>query len=303
MELDKISSPNDWEYFAKGAANVLFKYTGSNAFLTSKLLRLRISKSNLIPTEILYKFLELKCKPIFQDNLIECEFVRISDEFVQQLQSPVEIGNDLGGLLLPNMLSGDFSSLNLSKWFQLHYDIGIKQVILEIKPKWLYKCVSNYCRTCSLSQMRGYARHFCPLDFVYDPDCLIDDLFSRVPEDILEVIESRVVCIRTLLKEYLCQQDNIFQQLAKLQEIKTSRDVIENLTCANDVSDSLSFIMTLRDVGVFLKFQPNHPITCKIYDLDLKPNEKYSHWVKVEQNLQPYYNSTNENWKYCKRRT
>ncbi|KAF6071312.1 Inositol-pentakisphosphate 2-kinase family protein [Candida albicans] len=40
-------------------------------------------------------------------------------------------------------------------------------------------------------------------------------------------------------------------------------------------------------------------ITCNIYDLDLKSKMKYKHWLKVENDLQEIYNSSNPNWRYC----
>ena len=40
-------------------------------------------------------------------------------------------------------------------------------------------------------------------------------------------------------------------------------------------------------------------ITCNIYDLDLKSKMKYKHWLKVENDLQEIYNSSNPNWRCC----
>ena len=115
------------------------------------------------------------------------------------------------------------------------------------------------------------------------------------------------------------------------------------MTSYSDVSQNLSLVMTLRDVGLFIKIEKfdkttiytSHNniknvyrindnksngtkdqdqeigtndeedndekflITCNIYDLDLKSKMKYKHWLKVENDLQEIYNSSNPNWRYC----
>ena len=72
MEISKITSPEDWEYFAKGAANILFKYTGNNDYLKRKLLRLRLLKQEeeYISTCELYDFIELRCMIYFLIKLL-----------------------------------------------------------------------------------------------------------------------------------------------------------------------------------------------------------------------------------------
>lgn len=81
--------------------------------------------------------------------------------------------------------------------------------------------------------------------------------------------------------------------------------------------------MTLRDVGLFIKFEKYNKynnihnshnninnlinlegygkflLTCNIYDLDLKSKLKYKHWLDTEEKLQSIYNSSNPDWRHC----
>ncbi|KAG7666029.1 IPK1 [[Candida] subhashii] len=296
MELSKLTPPHDWVYFKRGAANILFKYIGPNDYFFNKLLRIRFSL------------------------ILEIQLIVLTSEFVSQLDSRGHqlMNNEQYGLLIPNILYDEqLKYVELSKYCQLYYSDN-NQVIFEIKPKWLYDNVStNYCRNCSLSQYRGYQRHFCPLDLLY-PETInvaLDDIFSAIPQEVLSQIS---LPIYDLFKRYLQDPQNIFQKLKQYQS-KSTQSIL-NLTSSEDVSEDLSLVMTLRDVGIFIKFEPHtsseggdeqhvtelpqgkYNIICNIYDLDLKSNLKYTHWIKVEQELQPIYNSHNENWKYCIRR-
>lgn len=328
MEISKITKPEEWKYFAKGAANILFQYTGTNDYLRHKLLRLRLIKEDdeYISTCELYDFVELRCKHLFPNLIIDIQLVVLTQEFVNNLYSNGSklMVNERYGLLIPNILDGEDTKVELSKNCNLYYDNDFDAITLEMKPKWLYDNKDdNYCRTCLLNQLRGYKRHFCPLDLLYDDtiDNGIEDLFSAVPTQLLTQINNQIP-IKKLFKIFLTNPNNIFQQLKQYQKINDKNDLIENLTSPNDVSTNLSLVMTLRDVGLFLKFEKYNPsnnshnshnninniitidnekylLTCSIYDLDLKSKTKYKHWLDIEHKLQPIYKSSNPNWRYC----
>lgn len=330
MEIAKTTSYNEWKYFAKGAANILLKYTGSNDYLKHKLLRVRLLKADeeYISTCELYDFIELKCKPLFPNLIIDVQLVVLDFEFVKNLDTngnPIML-KEKYGLLLPNILDGIYDKLHLSKHSQLYIDQSYDSIIFEMKPKWLYDNYdNNYCRTCLLSQSKNYNRHFCPLDFLYSDtiDTGLNDLFSFIPKDIMDNISLNKMPIKQLFMKFLFDPNNVFQKLKQYQKINKSQDLIQNLKSKNDVSPELSLIMTLRDIGLFIKFEKydmkndvhnlhnnlaniyhienygKFLITCNIYDLDLKSSTKYSHWLKVEDKLTPIYNSDNPNWRHC----
>ncbi|ODV70051.1 hypothetical protein HYPBUDRAFT_236835 [Hyphopichia burtonii NRRL Y-1933] len=360
MEISKITSPNDWIYFAKGNANILFKYTGNNDYLRHKLLRVRLLKEDdqYISTCELYDFIELRCKHLFPQQIIDIQLIVLTTDFVNQLDNH---GNQLMlkeryGLLIPNILDGNYTKQFLSKnchlyignnnpfnyddQFQNEYSQNnindfstnnkIDLVIFEIKPKWLYdNTSSNYCRTCLLNILKGYSRHFCPLDLLY-PETIdegLEDIFSVIPKELLTTIEEiNRIPLKQLFKIFLSNPNSVFQRLKEYQRINNKNDLIKNLTSIDDVSQNLSLVMTLRDVGLFIKFEKYDKynnihnsqnninnlitienygkflLTCNIYDLDLKSKLKYKHWLDIEEKLQSIYNSSNPNWRYCIKR-
>lgn len=421
MEISKITSPNDWIYFAKGNANILFKYTGNNDYLRHKLLRVRLLKEDdqYISTCELYDFIELRCKHLFPQQIIDIQLIVLTTDFVNQLDNH---GNQLMlkeryGLLIPNILDGNYTKQFLSKNCHLYignnnpfnyddqfqneysqnninghkldqndsndtiptnnlnnslttnnnYPTNTKQpdspnhphrnivnddrnniinhvsslkdfstnnkidlVIFEIKPKWLYdNTSSNYCRTCLLNILKGYSRHFCPLDLLY-PETIdegLEDIFSVIPKELLTTIEEiNRIPLKQLFKIFLSNPNSVFQRLKEYQRINNKNDLIKNLTSIDDVSQNLSLVMTLRDVGLFIKFEKYDKynnihnsqnninnlitienygkflLTCNIYDLDLKSKLKYKHWLDIEEKLQSIYNSSNPNWRYCIKR-
>lgn len=336
MEISKITRPSDWVYFAKGSANMLFKYAGANDYLRHKLLRVRLLKqtSQYISTCELYDFIELECKRLFPHEIVEVLLVVLTTDFVNRLDSK---GNKLMlleryGLLIPNILDGDYQKHLLSKKCLLYYNrIGPQHatlsVIFEIKPKWLYDNYStNYCRTCLLNQLRGCSRHFCPLDFLYPEriNQVLADIFAPVPPPVMTHIEiNNRIPVKALFKAYLADPDNVFRQLKRYQCIYSQKDLIRNLLSEQDVLKRLSLVMTLRDVGLFIKFEKydafNHChtshnnvhriisvegygeflVTCSIYDLDLKSNAKFKHWIDTEKHQASVCNSHNPDWPHC----
>lgn len=336
MEISKITSPSEWVYFAKGNANILFKYTGNNDYLRHKLLRVRLLKEDkqYILTCELYDFIELSCKHLFPEQIVDIQLVVLTSDFINLLDNK---GNALMvreryGLLIPNILDRNYTKCSLLKNCQLYYyqlpNNTIELAIFEIKPKWFYdNKSSNYCRTCLLNQLKGFERHFCPLDLLYKETMEegINDIFRPIPNDLLVTMEESKFPLRTLFQLFLDNPENVFQKLKQYQRINNKNDLIKNLTSINDVLLNLLLIMTLRDVGLFIKFEkynmlnnvhnsqnnkhnimevPGYGkfvITCNIYDLDLKSNMKYKHWLEVEQKLQNINNSSNPNWKFCVR--
>lgn len=336
MEISKITSPSEWVYFAQGNANILFKYSGSNDYLRHKLLRVRLLKEHdqYISTCELYDFIELKCKDLFPRQIVDVQLVVLTTDFVNALdnkESRVML-TERYGLLIPNILDGDYSELTLSKKCLLFYDHcgpndKTNSVIFEIKPKWLYDNYScNYCRTCLLNQLRGLRRHFCPLDLLYPEriDIGLCDIFEPIPPDILHRIQvENGIPLKKLFRNFLLDPKNVFRQLKQYQRINSKNDLIKNLSSKEDVLQKLSLVMTLRDVGLFIKFEKfdsnnnshtsHHNIrnviavdghgkflvTCNIYDLDLKSNAKYRHWIDIEQRLRHIHNSKNPQWRPC----
>ncbi|KAG7195907.1 Inositol-pentakisphosphate 2-kinase [Scheffersomyces spartinae] len=279
MEIHKVASPQDWVYFAKGAANILFEYKGTNDFLKNKLLRLRMNNKDekeYILTCSLFDFVELKCKQLFELlEITDMQLVVLTPEFLRQLDTN---GTELKesekyGFLIPNNVPSDFIKLKGTKNFCLFYNES--SVIAEIKPKWLYDNYNtNYCRSCLLVQLRqglNSKRHFCPLDLLYPQTInrVVDDMFGIFSEeDLARLYDKTKIDIKQLFALYLKDSDNIFQKLKHFQAAKDSSTYLRNVSDAEHVPDDLLLMMTLRDVGLFLKFDKSQQ---KRPETDLEP--------------------------------
>lgn len=325
--------PSDWQYFAKGNANALFEYTGSNETFIGQLLRLRLEKSLelYVSVEELNEFIKNTCEPLFPGQLVGTQMISIPLEFRDQLCHPgcKLMPSENHGFLMMNVRHGDFKSYKLLKYCSLHVETKqmentedtIKSVLFEFKPKWLYDPTSIYCRTCLLKLLKGLDRHFCCNDLTKAETIErgVSDMISAIPDQINKKIVRDEFPLSSLVELFARRPDNILQKLKK-NEIVGEKDSIIALTSAHDVLDRLSLVMTLRDVGLFLKFkvvdrkhynQPKggdvyltetmgrtYETTSYIYDLDLKSSERFGHWKATEETLQSYYNCTS-NWPPC----
>ncbi|OBA23925.1 hypothetical protein METBIDRAFT_37143 [Metschnikowia bicuspidata var. bicuspidata NRRL YB-4993] len=318
MDITQISNPSEWRFVARGNANAVYQYNGLKKQLKRKVLRMRIKKSleQYVPTLELYNFLSVKCEQKLQKYILETELVKVTPRFISELETQgfELMASEHFAFLMDNILYGEFDTFELSKNCKLHLQESppceLKSIILELKPKWLYDCKTNYCRNCSLNQYRNLERHFCPLDFlkVNSIGKGINDFLSKVPKN-SKIVDIASNELRGLLGAYLARLDNVFQTIKVLQEIKDTNDIICNVKCKDDISDDLLFAMTLRDVGVFLiftKFIPEeknetlgYTVTAHVYDLDLKLREKYEYWKATDLLLEDYYNACNKQWSIC----
>lgn len=337
MEMRKHMSPSnladcsadDWLYFAEGNANVLFMYNGPLEYMKGKLLRIRkrSDAEDYNSTLNLYKFMQERCEVLLPLLIVPHELVSLKPSFLRQLSNRhTELKLDEPfGLLVSNVVYGPYEKQILSKHSSLYVTKPIDNmetgasVILELKPKWLQYANSLYCRTCLVSQARGYERHFCPLDLI-SPDRIdhaIVDIMSRVDP---HIEESSRIPLSSLFRAYLMETNNVFRTLYEIQQTRHSADLLENIKSKDDVLDDLLMMMTLRDVGVFLKFKENnnresilanaftftvagnaYRVEAYIYDLDLKSKLKFNHWRTTEMQISKIKNRTNPLWRHCAR--
>lgn len=339
-----LTSPSDWQYFAKGNANALFEYTGPNDTFKGQLLRLRLEKELdlYVSVEKLNNFIQKTCEPLFPGQLVGTQMINVPPEFRDQLTvTKCKLMNsETHGFLMMNIRKGNFENYKLLKYCSLHVETKgsetkegketratedeeskILSVLFELKPKWLYDPSTIYCRTCLLKQLKGLDRHFCCNDLTRAEtiDRGVMDVISAIPIKLIEKIEQSRFPLSHLLTMFAQRPQNILHKLKK-NEIVGEGDEILSLNSASDVLDRLSLVMTLRDVGLFLKFKVvdkedyKQPIggdaflteingeiyetTSYIYDLDLKSSERFEHWKATEMELQGYYNCESD-WPPC----
>lgn len=320
------TSPDQWQFFAKGNANILFRYMGPNQSLKATLLRLRLNKDKetYVSTRDVKYFMDNIRKDLCLQEIVESELITVDLSFLQKLNTR---GNELmlsesHGILLLDVLHGYDHHDLLSKHCTLHIKeqgSKVQSIVVELKPKWLYDNRQNYCRTCLLFQLKGKDRHFCPLDLLHFNAVPkgVSDLLSKTSQSSQTLLALGRIPISSILVEYFQSKANILLKLKQEQDNLDDGVRLSEITQESQVLDKLALRMTLRDVGVFLVIclsdnlqdvgQNNvivdgfgtFRIQPYIYDLDLKSKSRYQHWVETEKKLQPVYNSTHPNWEYC----
>lgn len=325
--------PSDWKFFAKGNANALFAYSGDNTHFHGKLIRVRLQKDPelYVPVEKLNTYIQQKCEPLFPGQIVGTQMIELPDEFRNQLETVdfALMPSETKGFLMDNVCQGPHKIHRLLKYCKLHVGSSAKKssnygcmtsVLLELKPKWLYMPKDVYCRTCLLKQLKGLERHFCCIDLLQEEksNSVVADLVSAVPLDVQKELAESGFPLFKLIVAFVKRKDNLLHKLMHHQSLD-EKDSILGLSCEQDVLDKLSLAMTLRDVGMFLKMRKmddgekiledgdafvverkghTFEVTSYIYDLDLKPKARYTHWKAVEEKLQKFYKE-NSDWPPC----
>ncbi|VVT46164.1 uncharacterized protein SAPINGB_P001078 [Magnusiomyces paraingens] len=205
-----LSDSSEWTFFAEGAANIIYKYIGSEPCYKGKLLRLRKDIPGNPTTLEVWEFLQKDVLPIIGDYYVGMDLVKINSDFVngmlnktategQRLDAPVS-NKETHAFVMENVLNGDSDGLEYSKGkikggieYFLGYDGNkqLKEVVFEFKPKWLlpsptttsekhkheFKVTGEVirCRTCSLSYQRDKPVVLCPLDLVSDDYAVLEN--------------------------------------------------------------------------------------------------------------------------------
>lgn len=170
-----LEDSSNWEFFAEGAANIIYKYNEHGNYTEKfhgKLLRLRKKIEGNPTTLEVHKFLEDKIVPVLGDYYVNMELVKLTDEFKAGLQQLRPDGNQRLDAPFNDKEEYGFlmdSTLDLHKNYPHHFksdgisyflgylpieescqeqlnpdnsgshslDNKYKEVVVEFKPKWL----------------------------------------------------------------------------------------------------------------------------------------------------------------------
>ncbi|ODV96339.1 hypothetical protein PACTADRAFT_33511 [Pachysolen tannophilus NRRL Y-2460] len=317
----------EWVYFSSGNANILLKYVGnSDPNLTKKLLRLkRVGNKNCderIKSDLLKDyFLHSKCIELSSKFLLDLNHKLIKTN--PELAVPASTNGEIllisifarnHGILMPNLLNEVNNTVHLGNHLKVHY--GDSELVLEMKPKWLYNLKTRNCRNCCLSKYRGKQIINCPLDLLCENK--IPNWSKRIVQKLRDSEHSinYINSLELILTEFF-MKNKIIGYLFMLQNryYDSSRESynrrILNLKSADEVPIELIESQTLRDVTLFLNIHSlsrnNYDIVkdtvdkpktlisinndsffevdCKLIDLDLKTSLKFEYWKETELKL------------------
>lgn len=261
----------------RGNANILVDY-GDPKWLYRCCVRFPDSlKKNNEYTVRNFEYISGKVHPILGDALCPMEMIVISldslgpliSQFISEIDDTMVIV-----LKILNLKSQKFhTTLYADHFTKLFSSSHNSHILMEFKPKWLHNPFA-YCRNCTHNILKGREMRYCYAAVLSDASYLTE-IFkeAKVPHRFISDVVS-----------YFGKEGNILQKLFNLQK-KLSLQSLADISCEEDVSSSLLLEMALRDVTCFLAWQTSGELSCQIVDVDLKPKEKWGHWVATDRKL------------------
>lgn len=322
MPVEEELKPEDWEYFAEGAANMILKsrlpqYSGT-------LLRVRKYVEGSPSTVRVNEFYQKNVIPILGDYYVGTRLVNLSQGFVktinerepaetQRNDTPLDDAEEHAFLmesafdsnLKTNTVKIKSSLLTLCST----PDNGeLQEVVLEFKPKWLLKSPNSgeqsiRCRTCALAFKRGKKPGICPLDLVSDDYDIVFRSFERYLDGASEYVPNKFpladIVATALFRSPLLGKLKKLQQLDKrgiLGYNNTGEELDEDFLVATAARDCTMFVSVRCKLDVKTGKESDKCVNVggkefvvglKLADIDLKnPSKaKREYWAGIERSL------------------
>ncbi|CAN6640863.1 hypothetical protein TRVA0_018S01486 [Trichomonascus vanleenenianus] len=296
--------PGNWQYFAEGAANVLFQYSGSDPELKKRLLRLRKNCRGAPSTQQLYCFAEAHLEPFLGQYIVPVELVLISRDLLRALAHYGINADETHALLVDLVGSGPTHILKLANCAVQPCE---RSLVVEFKPKWLLQSPNapgnaQRCRTCALRRKRGKPSGFCPLDLGSDDPSRVSKAVSALFEGYAPAAITAPRLIASVT-QFILRSD-----LIKELKLMQSWDTKGILGYGVELPVDFLVAMTCRDCTVFLEIDledvdryddredfmaidlqdggPMVYIRGRLIDLDFKSiSHKRQYWTGIEQSL------------------
>lgn len=264
----------------KGNANVLIDY-GDPDWLYRCCVRFQdsLKRNNEYSMENM-QYIQRSVKIILKDLLCPMEPTELPleslegvlDEYVSNLDDSKVVV-----FLVPNLKPRCLERIAYADHFtQIYTSTDSSQVLLEIKPKWLYSPYA-YCRNCSHNKLKGRESRYCYSKLNRDPLHL---------NELLAGAGDLPPKFKADLALYLAQGTNVLAVLYEAQKELTHAS-LSGIDRIADVSSNMLLAMTLRDVTCFIEWRSDaDALRVNVVDVDLKPREKYLHWRETERALE-----------------
>lgn len=292
--LDTIN-PQEWNYIGSGSANVVLGYIGNNEDLKGMVVRLRLSKSHISTKEI-YDYLNSAQFNELKRYIPKMTIHKVGSHGILSFQSILDdIGMKLSikptdeyVLLMRNIFQfpiQDYQRIELNKYYKFFFHKTNKEIVFELKPKWLYNLPEGYktCRNCIIAQSKGQSFIICHLKLLGNENTL-----SQWCEEINNELKKRglQLDLKEKLQESLLENHDLFKRIASIQNRINIHERLESLNSETDVNDELCFAMTIRDLSILIKLNTGETY---IVDLDKKSSKKWRSWKEQELKIKDQY--------------
>lgn len=310
--------PEDWQYFAEGAANMILKsdlprYGG-------KLLRVRKYVPGSPSTVLVNDFYQKHVVPVLKETYVSSQLVNLSEGFVHAInirppakkqRNDAKLDEDETHAFL--MESAFDSSLTITSHKIKACSITLcnspsgklEEVVVEFKPKWLLLSPNSgensiRCRTCALAYMRGKKPGICPLDLVSEDYKVVHAAFEQNLKGSEEFVSSEFPLSDVISKALY--KSEVFEKLKRLQAMdvrgiarySNDEDLDENFLVATAARDCTMFVSVRigstpakNSDKIVTVGETDYIVSLKLADIDLKnPSQaKRDYWLGIERSL------------------
>ncbi|KAH3681915.1 hypothetical protein WICPIJ_007111 [Wickerhamomyces pijperi] len=252
----KLSNAEDWKFYGKGNANIVYKYQGSDLTFHNKLLRLRQSNQIYNTRQIYIHYNNIPNQ--LSQHAIQLELVQVS--FLKEGC----LETDQFGLLMPDLTQGH-ELVKKERYYSVFQSHETNSWIFELKPKWL-KQNEKGCRNCTM-HVRKYKHvpSFCSLDLLRT--------------------DSVLKCCQSLFNDPTFYLPLAYYLKTEKSILKTIESLQTDVDFDYDPVDAICLQMMLRDLTIFINIRNSRVQNVTITDMDPKWEGKLQEWRMKEKKL------------------
>lgn len=265
---------------AKGNANIVIDYGNPNWLYRCCVRYENSLKCNNDYSLENYQYIKSTVEPLLKGTLCDMELKTISLELLKPVISEYIAQMDDTKVLvikMPNLKSKDLDKqIYADHYTKIYASNDSRCVLWEFKPKWLHS-VTDYCRNCTHSTMKGREMRYCY--------ALLHRDHQHLDKVLAAVTSIPLQCGKELFR-YFRDDKNVLATLYEAQ-MNLSHRKLEEIESVTDVDEELLLAMTLKDVTCFIEWRSDTDrLRVNVVDADLKPKEKFQHWLKTHHQLE-----------------
>lgn len=273
--------PTDLAHRSK--ANVLIRKDDSGDLYRICIRYSSVSANNRYTLQNI-DFIKKKVEPLIGSYLVHMKLCTLPIASVTDCMEYLDIKCDIREvftLKLPDLAPSTYDIIEVDHFTKFHLSPDKQIIIWELKPKWLHQN-TLFCRNCTHNSVKERDIDYCYASLMEDTN-ILRELFKKY---------SLPTAFTMDMVRYLGSDENVLKLLYTVQEKLNGYGSVASFGSAYEASEDLCLLMTLRDVTCFIRWEASSKIDAKIIDVDLKPHDKWTHWVSEHRKIESFPSKT-----------